>query len=87
MCIRDRRNGEFIDNPPYWESFSYCELYYKGDRIIRQADSFSDIVNSNIEFLDINEKLYQKQLMSVEDNTFEKNIHKFLWLEQYVPSE
>lgn len=26
------RNGEFIDNSPSWESFSYCELYYKGDK-------------------------------------------------------
>lgn len=81
------RNGEFIDIPASWQWFSYCDLYYKGKRIIWQADSLSDIVNSNIEFLDINGKLYQKQLMSVEDDTFEKNIHKFLWLEQYVPSE
>lgn len=40
------RNGEFVDNPPSWESFSYCELYYKGDKWYHlDSEDCVDLIN------------------------------------------
>ncbi len=83
-------NGQLHDTLPHWNKIHFCELYYKGVRLIH-ADTFNEISSGNFKVVCVGDKIYQVSTMSIQPldayDDPKGDVHTFLMIAEIKPSE